>query len=221
MRLWRILFHVLLDEWVHARAVVHIVPSLHFLATVREERRGEERGERVMEMIPIAFASPLNERQETRSLWRRTFDPDSRFIINWSRFLFVVEFFGFGIDLLLFFVKRVEGSSINIDFKLASLIPSLRMLGDSCQFLGIIVKFRTAFEDSKNGIFKRSELVQDPKIIAERYLKSSFIIDVAATLPLPEVILLLCQLILVWFDVNFLFCFVEDHPIILIHGVIC
>lgn len=148
-----------------------------------------------MNMIRITSASPSNEGQQPLPFWRQTFDPQNRVIINWNRFLLVLGIFNFGIDILFFFIIRVENNSITIDFWLASLIPSLRMMGDFFQLLGIIVKFRTAIDDPVNGIFKRQKLIRDPAIIAKTYLKSSFFIDFLATLPLPQVLSSFCKVI--------------------------
>lgn len=37
-------------------------------------------------------------------------------------------------------------------------------------------------------VFGKGDLVTDPKMIAIRYLKTDFLMDLAATLPLPQVI---------------------------------
>ena len=49
------------------------------------------------------------------------------------------------------------------------------------------MKFRTAFVAPNSRVFGRGELVMDAKEIAMRYLKSDFVIDLAAALPLPQV----------------------------------
>lgn len=54
----------------------------------------------------------------------------------------------------------------------------------------MLMKFRTAFVAPNSRIFGRGELVMDAREIARRYLKSDFVIDLAATLPLPQVSLI-------------------------------
>jgi cyclic nucleotide gated channel len=49
------------------------------------------------------------------------------------------------------------------------------------------MKFRTAFVAPSSRVFGRGELVMDPRAIAIRYLKSNFVVDLAAALPLPQV----------------------------------
>lgn len=49
------------------------------------------------------------------------------------------------------------------------------------------MKFRTAFVAPSSRVFGRGELVMDAREIATRYLKTDFVIDFAAMLPLPQV----------------------------------
>lgn len=50
----------------------------------------------------------------------------------------------------------------------------------------MVMKFRTAFVAPNSRIVGRGDLVMDPRQIAMRYLKSDFVIDLAATIPLPQ-----------------------------------
>lgn len=51
------------------------------------------------------------------------------------------------------------------------------------------MKFRTAYVAPTSRVFGRGELVMDPRAIARRYLGSDFVIDLAATLPLPQIVI--------------------------------
>ncbi|KHN18240.1 Putative cyclic nucleotide-gated ion channel 18 [Glycine soja] len=51
------------------------------------------------------------------------------------------------------------------------------------------MKLRTAFVAPNSRIFGRGELVMDAREIAMRYLKSDFVIDLAATIPLPQIVI--------------------------------
>lgn len=53
----------------------------------------------------------------------------------------------------------------------------------------MVMKFRTAFVAPSSRGLGRGELVMDAHTIAMRYLKSDFIIDLAATLPLPQIVI--------------------------------
>ncbi|KAK6155174.1 hypothetical protein DH2020_009422 [Rehmannia glutinosa] len=49
--------------------------------------------------------------------------------------------------------------------------------------------FRMAFVAPSSRVFGRGELVMDPREITMRYLKSDFIVDLTATLPLPQIVI--------------------------------
>lgn len=76
---------------------------------------------------------------------------------------------------------------MRIDFNLGIAVTFFRSITDLFYLLHIIMKFRTAFVAPSSRVFGRGELVMDPREIAYRYLKSDFFIDLAATLPLPQV----------------------------------
>ena len=65
--------------------------------------------------------------------------------------------------------------------------------------LGITV---TCDDCKCSRVFGRGELVIDPKLIARRYLRSDFFIDLVAALPLPQVdtLLILFLLLFLWFE---------------------
>lgn len=65
-------------------------------------------------------------------------------------------------------------------------ITSVRSIFDLFYAFNILVKFRTAFVAPSSRVFGRGELIMDANQIANRYLKSDFIIDLAAMLPLPQ-----------------------------------
>lgn len=73
------------------------------------------------------------------------------------------------------------------DTGLGIVITFFRTVADLFFLLHMIMKFRTAFVAPSSRVFGRGELVMDTREIALRYLKSDFIIDLAATLPLPQV----------------------------------
>ncbi|XP_050215580.1 probable cyclic nucleotide-gated ion channel 14 isoform X2 [Mercurialis annua] len=52
-----------------------------------------------------------------------------------------------------------------------------------------LLLFRTAYVAPSSRVFGRGELVMDAKKIAMRYLKSDFLIDFIAALPLPQVVI--------------------------------
>lgn len=66
-------------------------------------------------------------------------------------------------------------------------ITYLRTITDLFYLFHMIIKFRTAFVAPSSRVFGRGELVMDAREIAMRYLRTDFIIDFAALLPLPQV----------------------------------
>lgn len=76
---------------------------------------------------------------------------------------------------------------MSTDDEAANKITVFRSLNDVFYFLHIFMKFRTAFVAPSSRVFGRGELVMDPRQIAIRYLKTDFIVDFTAALPLPQV----------------------------------
>lgn len=72
------------------------------------------------------------------------------------------------------------------DHAAAIAINTWRSFADIFFVVHIVMKFRTAFIAPSSKVFGRGELVMDKRQIARRYLKSDFVIDVAAMLPLPQ-----------------------------------
>ncbi|TYI77126.1 hypothetical protein E1A91_D06G124800v1 [Gossypium mustelinum] len=50
-------------------------------------------------------------------------------------------------------------------------------------------RFRTAYVSPTSRVFGRGELVTHPDLIAKRYLRSDFFIDLVAALPLPQIVI--------------------------------
>ncbi|XVF54152.1 hypothetical protein PTKIN_Ptkin05aG0157800 [Pterospermum kingtungense] len=78
---------------------------------------------------------------------------------------------------------------MQIDLGLGILVTFSRTVADLFFFMHIILKFRTAFVAPSSRVFGKGELVRDKRAIAIRYLKSSFVIDLAAALPLPQIVI--------------------------------
>ena len=76
---------------------------------------------------------------------------------------------------------------MRIDLGLGIAVTFFRTVGDLFYLTHIIMKFRLAFVAPSSRVLGRGQLVTDPQQIALRYLKSDFVIDFAATLPLPQV----------------------------------
>ena len=123
-------------------------------------------------------------------LWRyQILDPDSEFVAYWNKVFLVTSLLALFIDPLYFFLPTVGGPAcLTADPKISILLTVLRSFADLFYLLHMVMKFRTAFVAPNSRIVGRGELVMDARQIAMRYLKSDFVIDLAATIPLPQIV---------------------------------
>ncbi|KAJ0482102.1 putative cyclic nucleotide-binding domain, Ion transport domain, rmlC-like jelly roll [Helianthus annuus] len=135
--------------------------------------------------------SDLDENNGSKG--KRILDPGSEVILKWNRIFLVSCVVSLFVDPLFFYVPYVEamGSSqcMMPDLVVGVLVTCLRTIADIFYTLHIVLKFRTAYISPCSRLLGRGELVTDQKKIARRYLKSSFFIDLVATLPLPQIVL--------------------------------
>lgn len=125
----------------------------------------------------------------------QVFDPSGKFIVQWNSLMFIIGLINFYLDpIFLYLPSNKSTAFIYMDLQLGARLAALRMIGDFVRFLDIIVRFRTAYEDPSSKVFNRRRLVQEPRAIAIKYLRSTFVIDILAVLPLPQV----CSLHLVY-----------------------
>ncbi|KAH7577381.1 hypothetical protein ACOSQ2_001754 [Xanthoceras sorbifolium] len=124
-------------------------------------------------------------------LWRyQILDPDSEIVAHWNYVFLIICLVGLFIDPLYFYLPYVGGPAcLSSDNSLGLWITFFRTCADLFFLLHMIMKFRTAFVSPSSRVFGRGELVMDSREIAIRYLKSDFIIDLAATLPLPQIVI--------------------------------
>lgn len=74
------------------------------------------------------------------------------------------------------------------DLSLGVVITCFRTVADVFYVLHMVLKFRTAYVSKSSRVFGRGELIRNQKMIARRYLRSEFSIDLVAALPLPQVL---------------------------------
>ncbi|XP_021299040.1 cyclic nucleotide-gated ion channel 18-like [Herrania umbratica] len=124
-------------------------------------------------------------------LWRyQILDPDSDIVSYWNHVFLVICIMSLFIDPLYFFLPYVGGPAcLRTDASMGVIITVFRSMADLLYLLNMLMKFRTAFVAPNSRVFGRGELVMDAREIAMRYLKSDFVIDLAATLPLPQFVI--------------------------------
>ncbi|KAI5675526.1 hypothetical protein M9H77_06476 [Catharanthus roseus] len=131
---------------------------------------------------------------EDHEAWqKRILDPGSDIVLNWNRIFIVSCLLALFVDPLYFFLPSIGGNEkawcVKTDVKLRIVVTLFRTIADLFYLLHVIIKFRTAYVAPSSRVFGRGELVMDPKKIAKRYLKSDFVIDLIATLPLPQIVI--------------------------------
>nr|KYP32694.1 putative cyclic nucleotide-gated ion channel 16 [Cajanus cajan] len=90
--------------------------------------------------------------------------------------------------LYFYFPITGDQACMQTDITLGIFVTFSRTVADLFFVFHMFLKFRTAFISPNSRVYGRKELVTDPHQIASRYLKSNFIIDLLATLPLPQTV---------------------------------
>ncbi|GKV03054.1 hypothetical protein SLEP1_g15421 [Rubroshorea leprosula] len=131
---------------------------------------------------------------ENHEPWReRILDPGSDIFLKWNRVFLFWCLLALFVDPLFFYLPTVVNYN-NIycmynDYNLGIVVTCIRTLADAFYVLHVIIKFRTAYVSPTSRVFGRGELVMNPKLIARRYLRSDFFIDLVAALPLPQIMI--------------------------------
>lgn len=131
---------------------------------------------------------------EDHEPWRkRILDPGSEIVLKWNHIFLFSSLVALFIDPLYFYLPSVQTadntSCVNLDRNLSIAVTFFRSLSDLFYVLHMAVKFRTAYVAPSSRVFGRGELVMDPKKIARKYLKTDFFVDLAAALPLPQIVI--------------------------------
>ncbi|KAM7509931.1 hypothetical protein LguiB_008806 [Lonicera macranthoides] len=138
-------------------------------------------------------SQPIIPGQHSNSIiWsHQILDPDGDIVSKWNHVFLITTLISLFIDPLYFYLPYVEGdhSCMRTDNDSSVAITSVRSVFDLFYAFNILVKFRTAFVAPSSRVFGRGELIMDANQIANRYLKSDFIIDLAAMLPLPQIVI--------------------------------
>ncbi|KAG7985569.1 hypothetical protein I3843_03G032700 [Carya illinoinensis] len=124
-------------------------------------------------------------------LWRyQILDPGSDIVTHWNHIFLLTCLLALFIDPLYFYLPSVSGPAcLTTETGLGILVTLFRSVTDLFYLMHMILKFRTAFVAPTSRVFGRGELVMDAREIAMRYLKSDFIVDLAALLPIPQIVI--------------------------------
>ncbi|KAL4581635.1 hypothetical protein LXL04_006161 [Taraxacum kok-saghyz] len=137
-----------------------------------------------------ALNTVATDQANSATFWHyQILDPNGEAVTRWYQFFLVVCLVSLFIDPLYFYLPYVGGDTcMTKDHAAAIAINTWRSLADVFFLLHIIMKFRTAFIAPSSKVFGRGELVMDKRQIALRYMRSDLVIDVAAMLPLPQIV---------------------------------
>ncbi|KAJ0579834.1 putative cyclic nucleotide-binding domain, Ion transport domain, rmlC-like jelly roll [Helianthus annuus] len=134
---------------------------------------------------PTPSTFPNNSKN---SWWTQIFDPGGQFITRWNHMFLITCLNALFVDPLYFLVPEIARKKycMRSDYGFAAIITVWRSLIDVISFIHIFIKFRTAYVAPNSRVFGRGDLVMDPRKIALRYLRTTFAVDLAAALPLPQ-----------------------------------
>ncbi|CAA0821367.1 Probable cyclic nucleotide-gated ion channel 14 [Striga hermonthica] len=132
------------------------------------------------------------EGQEPEGL-KTVLDPGSDTVLKWNRIFLFFCLVGLFMDPLFFYLPSVvnhgKSSCMQTDLRLGIVVTCFRTVADVFYILHVVVNFRTAYVAPSSRVFGKGELVMDLNKIAKRYLKSQFVVDLIAALPLPQIVI--------------------------------
>ncbi|KAL6903469.1 hypothetical protein ACP4OV_004282 [Aristida adscensionis] len=122
---------------------------------------------------------------------RRILDPGSSIVLKWNRVFLVSCLCALFIDPFFYYlplvIKGDTSSCVAKDQRLSIWMTVLRSLADLFYMLNIAIKFHTAYVDPKSRVLGKGELIVDINKIQQRYIRTDFVIDLLAAVPLPQV----------------------------------
>ncbi|XP_065851539.1 cyclic nucleotide-gated ion channel 18-like [Euphorbia lathyris] len=155
-------------------------------------RRFHQRLQQQLHQHLTASSTAVGDANPLHILWQyQILDPDSDIVTYWNYVFLITSIIALFIDPLFFFLPYTnsDGVCLTNDNHLVVLITYFRSIADVFFVLHIFLKFRTAFVAPSSRVFGRGELVMDAGEISRRYLRSDFLIDFAAALPLPQIVI--------------------------------
>ncbi|GJP30253.1 hypothetical protein CLOM_g92 [Closterium sp. NIES-68] len=140
-------------------------------------------------------------------------NPHSRFVSQWNKYFMLFCIGGFCIDpwflftLLTMFSPSKSTLCLDINYPAAISLTVLRSIVDLMYLINIFIQFRMAYfvPAPSNRSYRWScfrwwysepsrlnpgDMETDTRVLAARYLKSWFIVDLISTLPIPQIFIL-------------------------------
>eukprot|EP00250_Pteridium_aquilinum_P026681 c33415_g1_i1 orf=551-2575(+) len=131
-----------------------------------------------------------------RQGWSKVFrfavvDPNTKFVRNWNKFFVIACLIAIFLDPLFFLLFSVDQEYLCITFNttFATVVTVLRSVTDIIYFMHMLLQFKLAAIVPKANTSGLSDLIDDPKEVACRYLRGWFLLDIIAVLPLPQIML--------------------------------
>ncbi|CAL5092252.1 unnamed protein product [Urochloa decumbens] len=129
--------------------------------------------------------------EDFRKMSQKVFDPQDAFLARMNRAFVFACIVSVAIDPLFLYLLAVKytdkNTCIGFDRNLATVATLVRTAVDAFYLSRIALQFRTAYIAPSSRVFGRGELVIDSALIARRYLRRFFVVDLLAVLPLPQV----------------------------------
>ncbi|KAJ0435278.1 putative cyclic nucleotide-binding domain, Ion transport domain, rmlC-like jelly roll [Helianthus annuus] len=121
---------------------------------------------------------------------KKLFHPEDRFIMQWNKTFLLCSVVALSLDPVFLYIPIINGKKkcLDMDRTLAIVVCVLRSIADILYVFHIIIMFRTMCLTPSNFEFGRGEYIDKPRYVAKHYLKSYFIMDILAALPLPQFI---------------------------------
>ncbi|KAG4150401.1 hypothetical protein ERO13_D04G002500v2 [Gossypium hirsutum] len=158
-------------------------------------QRGVESGSERIKAIRKSFKSSSFNHVVAKGFGssKKVLDPQGPFLQRWNKIFVLSCIIAVSIDPLFFYVPVVNDDKkcLALDEKMETTACVLRSFTDIFYIIHIIFQFRTGFIAPSSRVFGRGVLVEDSQAIAKRYLRSYFLIDVLAVLPLPQLVILI------------------------------
>ncbi|KAJ4792037.1 cyclic nucleotide-gated channel 6 [Rhynchospora pubera] len=162
------------------------------------EREKDKKLEKSVNRMLLSLSKPIinnpsqvpSSPKDPTNCLKLILDPGGYILLTWNRAFLMSCFIALCIDPLFFFLPFVDNTypylCIRTDQHLACVLTILRCMVDMVYLINIIIKFHTAYVDPISEVLGKGELITDPRLIVNRYLRKGFLIDLLGALPFPQ-----------------------------------